>query len=107
MSSENISFWVYCGFGIIFLVTGLLRLNASPEDVFRQAQRGARWRFGVEGGHPTPDFERRIRQTGVVMIIMAVVFFALAFALRPTSHATLTPIDGLFMTPTPWATASF
>jgi hypothetical protein len=95
---------VYLIIGLIFIGRGLYELFASPDDLFRNAQRRARRNYGVEGGHPVRDFERRVRTSAFLIIIMGLVSVTLYFVSRePFSTLSLVtePTNGVFATLTP------
>ncbi|MDX2140708.1 MAG: hypothetical protein SF123_21675 [Chloroflexota bacterium] len=95
---------VYLLFGLFFVGRGLYELWASPDEVFKRTQRHVRRHFGVEGGYPTRDFERRVRTGALMFIIMGIVFIGVYFAARqplPSFNLTNEPTEGAFVTLTP------
>lgn len=93
-------------FMVVFPIGMGLFYLFDPEGSWRYAQRRLR-NVGIVGAYRTPRWERQRVLSGIFALTIGIVFlFVLAsnFApvlVDPAIVVTVTPIDGVFVTPTP------
>lgn len=91
---------------LFFILMGLFQLSA-PDFIWGQTVRGLR-RRGIMVAGRTPEWERKQRRSGILFILMGVIFLTLGFfmfaadpRLMQSSSSYAQQTDGIFRTATP------